>query len=74
MNENSPCKGCPNRHPGCHDECDGYKDWLVRYHEQQQYLKENRNRFGHPWSPAYEERLRNGAAFNSYVRKHGGNQ
>lgn len=24
-----PCIGCvpPTRHPGCHSQCDGYKEW-----------------------------------------------
>jgi hypothetical protein len=74
MNENSPCMGCPNRHPACHGECDSYKEWLVRHHEQQQYLKETRYRWAHPWSPALEKRFRNGNEQNSYLRKHGGSQ
>lgn len=23
----SPCKDCPDRHPGCHDKCPGYAEW-----------------------------------------------
>jgi len=23
----APCKNCPNRHVGCHSQCDDYKDW-----------------------------------------------
>lgn len=24
---NSPCKDCTNRHPGCHSKCSLYSDW-----------------------------------------------
>lgn len=23
----SPCKGCPEKQPGCHGDCQDYKDW-----------------------------------------------
>jgi hypothetical protein len=26
----SPCKGCPDRHPACHDTCDRYGAWKAR--------------------------------------------
>lgn len=74
MSNVSPCKDCPNRHPACHGECDQYKEWVVKYHAEQQYLKDNRNRFGHPWSPALEKRYRNAGEFESYIRKQGGSQ
>lgn len=25
--KDSPCKDCPNRTPGCHSTCDGYKEF-----------------------------------------------
>lgn len=26
-NDPAPCMGCENRHPGCHSECDLYKQF-----------------------------------------------
>lgn len=28
--DSAPCKGCTDRHAGCHPECDRYKDFEVR--------------------------------------------
>lgn len=30
------CKGCPDRHPGCHGHCNKYQQQLQTYHEQKQ--------------------------------------
>ena len=27
IRETPPCKDCQDRHPGCHDKCNGYADW-----------------------------------------------
>lgn len=26
--DEAPCKNCKDRHPACHSECKGYKEWL----------------------------------------------
>ena len=40
MREIAPCKGCSERHPGCHDHCEEYKEWKDRYHAQLEHLKD----------------------------------
>lgn len=30
MSNAPPCKGCPNRHPVCHDGCEAYRDYKAR--------------------------------------------
>ena len=30
---NSPCKDCPDRHMGCHSECEGYKSFEAENEE-----------------------------------------
>jgi hypothetical protein len=35
-----PCKDCRDRHPGCHDKCDGYKAWKMRLEEINNKRKE----------------------------------
>ena len=74
MNENAPCKGCPNRHPACHDSCKAYQDWRNRYHAQQKHLEINKARFQTPWSPAKETRARSYSKFGAYGHKQGGVQ
>lgn len=27
MKPQSPCKDCSERHPGCHDRCEGYQEY-----------------------------------------------
>lgn len=29
LNRLSPCKGCTNRHLGCHDHCDLFKNFKI---------------------------------------------
>lgn len=40
----SPCKDCPDRHMGCHSECEGYKNYEKENEEykaqKRQALKE----------------------------------
>lgn len=45
MREYSPCKGCADRHPACHDSCERYKEWKERDQAQKKQLKEASNRF-----------------------------
>lgn len=74
MNENAPCKGCPNRHTACHDSCEAYKEWRNRYHAQQKHFEENKNRYQPLWSAARERNYRSNTSFGGYVRKTGGMQ
>lgn len=30
IREKPPCKDCTDRHPGCHDKCNGYADWKAK--------------------------------------------
>lgn len=37
-----PCKGCPERHPGCHDHCERFKEYkLIREKENEARRKYN---------------------------------
>lgn len=74
MNEKSPCMGCPNRHPACHDSCETYKGWLDRYHAQQRHYEANKTRWQILWSPAKERATRSTSKFGAYGHKQGGNQ
>ncbi len=35
----SPCHGCPERHPLCHGECERYKAYRSEVEERQSYLR-----------------------------------
>lgn len=74
MNEVSPCKGCPNRYPGCHARCNDYKEWADRYHAQKQHLEDCRYRLNIPMSPARERTYRKNSKFGLNVYKQGGSQ
>ena len=45
MREDSPCRGCEDRHTACHDSCEKYKEWKERDQAQKKQLKEASNRF-----------------------------
>ena len=36
----SPCKGCADRSPGCHDRCDKYRAWKDERQKELDSLKE----------------------------------
>lgn len=38
-----PCKGCPDRHPGCHDACERFAEWKSITAAAKQ--KENEDRY-----------------------------
>lgn len=40
MSNKAPCKGCAERYVGCHSNCEGYKDFVVKNNE----LKETKRR------------------------------
>ena len=74
MRENSPCKGCTDRHTACHGGCGKYQAWLDRYHAQQKYLNDNRYRFSIPRSASRDELDKNRSKFGAHTRKQGGEQ
>lgn len=41
----APCKGCEERHPGCHAECESYKAWA----EARQELNRRMRAEGEDW-------------------------
>lgn len=57
----NPCKGCVDRHEGCHGRCEEYQEWLVmkreannkqrleskvRSAEEDRWQRIKRNRYG----------------------------
>ena len=40
IREKPPCKGCSERYPGCHDNCENYKAWKSRLDEVNKRRKE----------------------------------
>ena len=40
----APCKGCADRYPACHGECENYKSWRERLDEVNQRRKEYNNK------------------------------
>ena len=72
MREISPCKNCPDRQAACHDTCEKYKEWLDRYHAQQQHFEDNRYRMNVQMSPARAKAIK---TYNYTPRKFkGGDQ
>lgn len=64
MSKVSPCKGCLERYPACHDQCDKYKTWksdLIS--EKIEKSKSVRQSTGLPWSDAKRKMV-----WNSYRR------
>ena len=39
MGKVSPCKGCTERTPGCHDHCERYKEWRAWKDDVNAWLK-----------------------------------
>lgn len=37
----APCKGCPRKTPGCHDQCQAYKEFQVVVKQKNANLKAN---------------------------------
>lgn len=40
----TPCKKCPDRHIGCHAECDSYKDWAAQRSKVLKAASEDRHK------------------------------
>lgn len=38
----SPCKGCVERVPGCHDKCKSYRQWKSQHDNEKKAEKESR--------------------------------
>jgi len=36
------CKGCEDRHIGCHGHCGKYNNFLADYHARQDYIKQGK--------------------------------
>lgn len=39
MGKLEPCKGCPDRHPICHDSCQKYAEYKRQLKEQRAYTE-----------------------------------
>ena len=39
---NSPCKDCADRIPGCHSQCDNYKEWQAIKEERKNKVQKAR--------------------------------
>lgn len=50
----SPCKGCPDRYPGCHDHCDKYQEWKAKYQEGKERSQKDRYTLYDPASPSWQ--------------------
>ena len=37
--KNAPCYKCPDRDPGCHGNCERYKQWLIEDREAGELVK-----------------------------------
>ena len=51
----NPCKGCTDRHPGCHDHCEKHKEWCDQYHAEQEHLKAQKASWYTPRSVARDK-------------------
>ena len=56
MIDPNPCKDCTDRHPACHDHCEGYQHWREQNRAEQEHLKFERGRWYVPYSPARVEK------------------
>lgn len=57
--KDSPCKDCPNRTPGCHGTCDGYKEFratLDTISEKERNRKMGQTKI-YPRRPTYTARM-----------------
>ena len=55
MREDSPCRGCEDRHTACHGSCEKYKAWKDRDLAQKKHLEDNKNRFSVPMTASREK-------------------
>lgn len=64
----SPCKGCQERFPACHGQCDKYKTWKSNLiSEKIEKAKSMRQATGQPWTDAKKK-----AVWNSYRKDYSG--
>ena len=43
---NAPCKGCPNRHPRCHGECERYLAFAEKKEKERMEKAKNNDTLG----------------------------
>lgn len=60
----SPCKDCIKRHIKCHSDCEEYKEWAEKQHEEKNFNKIHRSLT--IYTPASERR------HTAYICKHAG--
>lgn len=48
----APCKGCEERHSGCHAECESYIDWKKEHEEENEKIRAD----GEAWRAFYDVR------------------
>ena len=53
---NAPCKDCPDRHIGCHSECDKFADYTIRQEQSRATARRRSIANGQLMAP---EKLRN---------------
>ena len=60
FNDEAPCKGCEERHPGCHDSCGKYKAWKAEAQRKsgqyREYKRQRREDFLHSEECLYRKR------------------
>lgn len=44
LNLASPCKGCEERHSGCHGECEEFVAWKKEYEQRKEEIIKAKNR------------------------------
>lgn len=66
---NSPCYGCPDRYPACHDHCDKYKDFRAELDDYNEACRETIR--STPDRPPVGFRANHGAGYSGWfdVRK-----
>lgn len=64
----SPCKGCTERYPGCHDHCEKYDTWKAEIKKQKDAEKEYKLSRREDWMRS-EERSYGNERFARYKNK-----
>lgn len=44
MQTDSECKGCIDRHVGCHSTCERYKQWKKKQEEEKAVIRDKREK------------------------------
>lgn len=64
---NSPCYGCANRYPACHDQCDKYKDFRAELDDYNMACRERIR--STPNAPPVCYRVNHGSAYSGWYDK-----